>query len=85
MWRLPNFRAGIVGVALAHHRVVDGQVYRQAVARRGVMVTRAVDELPQDHRVMRALVRESRHNAGVYASVIEVGEVAEGDAVESVP
>jgi MOSC domain-containing protein YiiM len=30
-------------------------------------------------------VRESCHNAGVYASVIEVGEVAEGDAVESVP
>jgi hypothetical protein len=49
---------------------------------RCVMVTQAVDEVPQDHGVMRTLVRETRHTAGVYASVVEEGEVRVGDAVE---
>lgn len=49
---------------------------------RCVMVTQPVDDLPQDHRVMRTLVRETRHTAGVYARVLEEGEVRVGDAVE---
>jgi MOSC domain-containing protein len=49
---------------------------------RCVVVTQAVDDLPQDHRVMRTLVRETRHTAGIYASVIEEGEVRVGDRVE---
>lgn len=49
---------------------------------RCVMVTQAADELPQDHRVMRTLVRETHHIAGIYAAVVEEGEVRVGDPVE---
>ncbi len=48
---------------------------------RCVVVTQAVDELPQDHRVMRTLVRENRHTAGIYARVATEGEVREDDEV----
>jgi uncharacterized protein YcbX len=48
---------------------------------RCVVVTQAVDELPQDHRVMRTLVRENRHTAGIYARVTTEGEVREDDEV----
>jgi hypothetical protein len=48
---------------------------------RCVMVTQAADELPQDHRVMRTLVRETKHTAGIYAAVVEAGGVRAGDAV----
>jgi len=48
---------------------------------RCVMVTQPVDELPQDHRLMRTLVRETKHTAGIYASVVEEGEVRVGDEV----
>ena len=51
---------------------------------RCVMVTQAVDDVAQDHRIMRVLVRETRHNAGVYAEVVEPGEAREGDTVELV-
>lgn len=49
---------------------------------RCVVVTQAADELPQDHRVMRTLVRETKHTAGVYARVAEEGAVRPGDAIE---
>jgi uncharacterized protein YcbX len=48
---------------------------------RCVMVTQPVDDVPQDHRVMRTLVREAQHTAGIYARVIEEGEVRVGDDV----
>lgn len=48
---------------------------------RCVVVTQPVDEVPADHRVMRTLVRETRHTAGVYAGVAKEGEVRLGDAV----
>lgn len=48
---------------------------------RCVMATQAVDELPQDHRVMRTLVRETRHTAGIYARIVTEGEVRPGDEV----
>jgi hypothetical protein len=49
---------------------------------RCVMVTLPVgDDVPQDHRVMRTLVRESHHTAGVYASIVAEGDVRVGDAV----
>lgn len=49
---------------------------------RCVMVTLKEHDLPQDHRIMRTLVRETHHTAGVYASVVDEGEVREGDAIE---
>jgi uncharacterized protein YcbX len=49
---------------------------------RCVMVTQAVDGLPQDHRVMRTLVRETKHTAGIYAGVVEEGVMRVGDGVE---
>jgi len=49
---------------------------------RCVMVTLKEHDLPQDHRLMRTLVRETNHIAGVYASVVEEGDVREGDAIE---
>lgn len=48
---------------------------------RCVMVTQPVDELPQDHRLMRTLVRETKHTAGIYAGVIEEGEMRVGDEI----
>ena len=51
---------------------------------RCVMVTQPVDELPPDPRLMRTLVRETRHTAGVYATVSVEGDVREGDDVEIV-
>lgn len=49
---------------------------------RCVMVTLQEHDLPQDHRIMRTLVRETKHIAGVYANVVEEGVVREGDAIE---
>jgi hypothetical protein len=51
---------------------------------RCVMVTQPVDDVPEDHRVMRTLVRETKHTAGIYAGVLEEGEVRVGDRVEIV-
>jgi uncharacterized protein YcbX len=49
---------------------------------RCVMVTQPVDELPPDPRVMRTLVREAHHTAGVYARVVTGGAIRLGDDVE---
>ena len=46
---------------------------------RCVMVTQPVEDVPQDPRVLRTLVRETKHTAGVYARVVEEGEVRLGD------
>lgn len=51
---------------------------------RCVVTTQAVDDVPQDHRVMRTLVRETRHLAGIYARVVEEGTVRAGDPVDLV-
>lgn len=48
---------------------------------RCVMVTQAAEGVPQDHRIMRTLVRETRHTAGIYAGVLEAGEVRIGDEI----
>jgi uncharacterized protein YcbX len=49
---------------------------------RCVMVTQPVEDVPQDHRVMRTLVRETKHTAGIYAGVAAEGEMRVGDEVE---
>ena len=48
---------------------------------RCVMVTQAFDELPRDPRLMRTLVRETEHVAGVYGTVIVPGHVDVGALV----
>jgi hypothetical protein len=47
------------------------------------MPTRAQGDLPADPQIMRAIVREG-HNLGVYAAVVEPGEIRAGDPVELV-
>ncbi len=49
---------------------------------RCVVVTQPVDDIPQDHRVMRTLVRETNHTAGIYARIAEEGEVRVGSEVQ---
>ncbi len=46
------------------------------------MPTRAQGDLPDDPRIMRTIVRENAQNLGVYASVLQPGEVQDGDPVE---
>jgi uncharacterized protein YcbX len=48
---------------------------------RCVMVTQPVEDVPQDTQVLRTLVRETKHTAGVYARVVEEGEVRVGDGI----
>jgi uncharacterized protein YcbX len=65
-------------------RVGDARIEVVTGCPRCVMVTLPEPGLVQDHRIMRVLVRETRHTAGVYARVVQEGEVREGDVVELV-
>jgi MOSC domain-containing protein YiiM len=47
------------------------------------MVTQPQGDLPKDPRILRALVREQKQQLGAALRVLEPGEVAEGDAVET--
>jgi uncharacterized protein len=50
---------------------------------RCVMVTRKIDdEVPQDRTILRHIVRDLGQDVGVYATVVEPGPLATGDAVE---
>jgi uncharacterized protein YcbX len=49
---------------------------------RCAMVTQPFDDVPQDQRIMRTLVRETKHTAGIYARVLEEGEAKVEDPVE---
>lgn len=51
---------------------------------RCVMITLAQPELDKDPNVMRAVVRESSGNFGVYATIVEPGRVSVGDPVQLV-
>jgi len=66
------------------HKLRVGTIVIDVVAGcpRCVMVTQPCEDLPQDPRVMRTIVRETKHVAGIYAQVIAEGEVREGDEIE---
>jgi len=63
-----------IGIGAAVIEVVTG-------CPRCVMVTQPVEDVPQDHRIMRTLVRETKHTAGIYARVVSEGDVRMGDEV----
>jgi len=49
---------------------------------RCIMTTHGFLDLPRDPRIMRSLVRHHGGDLGVYASVVEPGEIRVGDRVE---
>jgi uncharacterized protein YcbX len=46
------------------------------------MTTHAQDTLPKAPQIMRALVRDWKHNFGLYASVLQDGQIRMGDRIE---
>lgn len=48
---------------------------------RCVMTTLPQTDLPKDPAVLRTIVQQNQGNAGVYASILQAGQVAVGDAV----
>lgn len=49
---------------------------------RCAMATNAQREIPKDPSILRSLVEKADQNLGVYASVLQVGDVRVGDVVE---
>lgn len=62
-------------------RIGDAEIEMVVPCPRCVMVTRPVQELPEDRSVLRTIVRDADQNLGVYATVTRPGTVAPGMAV----
>jgi uncharacterized protein len=62
-------------------RAGDIELEVTASCPRCVMVTRDFDDLPEDPRVLRTIVRHADQNIGVYANVVRTGTLETGAAV----
>lgn len=73
--------AGYPELAWIGRRLLLGEAVLEVVTGcpRCVMVTHALDDVPQDPRIMRTLVRETHHIAGIYARVERAGVIRVGD------
>lgn len=63
-------------------RIGSARVKVEMRCPRCIMTTHAVEELPRDPKIMRALVQQHGGDLGVYASVVEPGVVSVGDRIE---
>ena len=93
-WDERRFRANIVFASAErtgypehawagkHLRIGEARLEVVMGCPRCVMVTLAEPGLPADPRIMRTLVRETKHIAGVYVRVTQEGWVRPGDAIE---
>ncbi len=75
----PLSSAALVGVRMkigATELVIDNHAPRCS------MTTHAQGALPKAPQIMRALVRDWKHNFGLYATVLRAGHVRMGDRVE---
>lgn len=84
----PNFlietRPGIEGLVefdWKNVRLGNVELRCEMPAERCAMTTHAQAELPKDPSVLRSIVEAADQNLGVYASVIQAGEVRVGDPV----
>lgn len=75
--------AGYPEIAWIGRRLLVGEAIIEVVmgCPRCVMVTQALDGVPQDHRVMRTLVKETSHIAGIYARVEQEGAMRVGSEI----
>lgn len=83
----PNIMLDCAGAEGLVERAWEGQTAKLGTATlklelncpRCVMTTHGFDDLPKDPKIMRSLVKEASGELGIYASVLEPGEVKLGD------
>ncbi|HEY8517148.1 MAG TPA: MOSC domain-containing protein [Candidatus Binatia bacterium] len=80
----PDAEPSFVESAWTGRRLRIGGMVAEATIHcmRCVMTTLPFDDLPKDPRIMRTLVRDAKQCLGVYARVVEPGQVTQGDPVE---
>jgi len=65
-----------------HLRIGDTLVKIEMPCLRCNMTTHAFADLPKDPKIMRSLVKHNNGQLGVYASVVEAGQIIEGCEIE---
>ncbi|MEQ1889266.1 MAG: MOSC N-terminal beta barrel domain-containing protein [Alphaproteobacteria bacterium] len=75
----PLSAESLVGVRM---KIGTAEVMADSHAPRCSMTTHAQDRLPKAPQIMRTLVRDWKHNFGLYATVVRGGQIRMGDPVE---